>query len=137
MSRSGSKIVATDQDARKTETAAKNAEIDCKPDYSFIPKSFLDQLSFVMMAGGLKYGKWNFRKGHNSSQLTSAATRHIKQIEDGIDFDDDTTNRLRAVYGDKAPQIMHWACVAASALMAIDQIDIGTHRDDRWKGEKK
>lgn len=131
------------------DSAAKNAGVvDCKPDYSLIPRAFMDQLAFVMMAGMFKYKRDNYRKGHTSNQLTAAAGRHLKAIESGEDIDVDTTARLRdgctdiegvfhKGYGDKAPTIYHWACVAACALMAIVQIAAGVHIDDRYKGEKK
>jgi hypothetical protein len=109
----------------------------------------MDQVAFCMMAGQMKYLRDNYRKGHASNQLTSAAGRHVKLIEGGEDIDADTTRRLcdgckdingdwHDGYGDKAPMIYHWACVAACALMAIEQINLGTHVDDRWRtGEKK
>jgi len=156
MNKSGSKLVATDlgahrantaPDARKAETAAKNAGIDCKPDYSLIPESFMDQLAYVLMAGQLKYKRDNYRKGHTSNQLTSAAGRHLKKIDSGEDIDTDTTARLRdgctdidgvfhEGFGDKSKQIYHWACVGACALKAIEQIRLGTHIDDRYKEKK-
>ncbi len=127
---------------------AKNATIDCKPDYSLIPESFMDQVAYALMAGQMKYLRDNYRKGHTSNQLTSAAGRHLKKIEKGEDIDADTTARLRdgctdlegkfnKGYGDKAKQVYHWACVAASALMALEQIELGTHIDDRFKGKKE
>jgi len=109
-------------------SADKNDVKDCKPDYSLIPKSLMDALSYCLMAGAIKYGRDNYKKGHESNTLTSAAGRHLKQIEEGEMFDKDTTDRLIAEYGDQAPQIYHWANVAASACMAIEQITLGTHR---------
>ena len=120
---------------REEPKACKNDVKDCKPDYSLIPKSFMDQVAYVMMAGAVKYARDNHRNGHTSNQLTSAAGRHLKLIETNEDIDKDTTERLKSVYGENAPGILHWACVAASALMAIEQIHLGTHKDDRFKKE--
>jgi hypothetical protein len=124
--------------------AAKNATLDGKPDYSLIPKSFMDAVAYVMMSGQLKYLRENYRQGHSSNTLTAAATRHLKLIESGEDIDKDTTERLKngcidiagqfnQGIGPTSPDVLHWACVAAGALMAIEQIELGTHKDDRYK----
>ena len=112
--------------------AMKNDRADVKPDYSLIPKSFMDAVSYCMMSGIVKYARDNFRLGHTSNQLTAAATRHLKCIESGEDVDLDTTTRLKDATGGKSPDILHWANVAACALMAIEQIRLDTHKDDRW-----
>lgn len=106
--------------------ADKNDIKDVKPDYSLLPKIFMDQVAFVMMAGKQKYGEFNYTKGHSVRQLTSAACRHLKLIEAGEDLDIDTSTRINV-------EIHHWACVAANALMALHQLDLGTHQDDRFK----
>ena len=131
---------------KDAKVAAKGIATDCKPDYSLIPKSFMDAVSYVMMAGQFKYLRDNYKKGHTSNQLTAAAGRHLKLIEQGEDVDLDTTKRLREGctniegvfspgYGDNSPEVLHWACVAASALMAMEQIRLGTHIDDRYNHE--
>jgi hypothetical protein len=135
------------KDAKEVQ-ASKNDQRDCKPDYSLIPESFMNQVAFTMLAGMYKYARENYRKGHSSNQLTSATVRHAKRIEAGEDIDKDTTDRLRdgctdiygvfhKGFGDKAPQVYHWGCIAANALMAIEQITLGTHKDDRYKKESK
>lgn len=106
--------------------AAKNDKADLKPDYSMIPKVVMDQLSYVMMAGAEKYGTFNYTKGHNITQLTAAVCRHAKQIEAGEDIDKDTSDRL-------GKDIYHWACIMASGLMALHQMELGTLKDDRFK----
>lgn len=124
--------------------ADKGAQRSYKPDYSLIPKSFMDQMAAVMLAGLYKYLRNNYRKGHSSNELTAAVVRHAKEIESGADIDQDTTQRLidgcydlngdwHSGFGESAPKVLHWACIAASALMAIEQIRLGTHRDDRWR----
>ena len=109
-------------------SASKNNVKDCKPDYSIIPKSFMDAVSYCLMSGALKYGRDNYKLGHESNTLTAAACRHLKLIEEGEIFDQDTTDRLVEACGDKSLKIFHWANVAASACMAIEQIKLGTHR---------
>lgn len=106
--------------------ASKNDKADMKPDYSIIPKVVMDQLSYVMMAGQEKYGRHNYTKGHNITQLTAAVCRHAKQIESGEDIDKDTSERI-------GKDIYHWACIMASGLMAIHQMELGTLKDDRFK----
>lgn len=105
--------------------ASKNDKADAKPDYSMLPKIFMDQVAYVMMAGASKYGRFNYTKGHEITRLTSAATRHLKLIESGEDVDADTSERLGV-------EIHHWACVAANALMALHQLELGTAVDDRF-----
>jgi len=131
-------------ESSQTKGAAKNNLVDGKPDYSLIPKSFMDALSNCLGAGALKYLRDNYRAGHTSNTLTAAAARHLKAIEAGEDVDQDTTARLRdgctdikgnfnEGLGSSSPDVLHWACVAACALMAIEQQRLGTHIDDRWK----
>ena len=109
--------------------ADKNDVKDHKPDYSLIPKSFMDQVSYCMCAGSIKYGRDNYRKGHTYNQLTAAAVRHIKCLEAGEDRDEDTSSRMGV-------DISHWANVACCALMAIEQIRLNTIKDDRYGREK-
>lgn len=121
------------------ERAKKEAgDTVIKPDYSLIPKSFMDQVSYCMMAGEKKYGRYNFTKGHSYNQLTAAMVRHIKLFESGEDFDKDTTERVFGTNSERrnrtnepAKQVSHLACVAANVLMLLEQISIGTAEDDR------
>lgn len=113
-------------------TASKNDKKDCKPDYSLLPRAFLDQVAYSMMAGEIKYGTFNYLLGHDIRQLTSAAARHLKAIEAGEDLDLDTSRRVSEKYGVEV-QITHAACVAANMLMLLDQAAHGTLRDNRYK----
>jgi hypothetical protein len=63
--------------------ASKDNVKDNKPDYSLLPKIFLDQVAYGMMAGEKKYGRYNYTKGHKVSQLLAAAERHIKIYQEG------------------------------------------------------
>ena len=137
----------TEKDS-KVEGAAKNSIIDCKPDLSLLPRSFKNQTAFAMMAGRMKYLTDNYRKGHNINELIAAGERHLDLIKEGEDIDADTTERLRngctdlngvfnKGFGDKAPEVLHWACLAATALMAIEQIRLGTIKDNRYKKQEK
>lgn len=107
-------------------SAAKDDVIDNKPDYSLIPKVLLDQLSYAMMAGAQKYDKFNYTKGHNITQLTAAATRHLKQIEAGEDIDKDISDRVGV-------DVHHAAAVCANMLMLLHQLELETLKDDRFK----
>jgi hypothetical protein len=108
----------------KKTSASKNDRRDKKPDYSLIPRVFMDQLSYCMEAGAIKYGRHNYTQGHELLQLTAAATRHIKLIEEGEDIDKDTSERVGV-------DVHHWACIAANALMALHQLKLGTLKDNR------
>ena len=109
---------------KSSSVARKNDKSDRKPDYSYLPKVFMDQVSYCMEAGATKYGRNNYQKGHKLLQLTAAASRHIKLIEEGEDIDKDTSERIGV-------DIHHWACVAANALMALHQLKLGTLDDNR------
>lgn len=106
-------------------SALKNDKKDNKPDYSLLPKIFLDQVAYVMMAGERKYGRFNYLKGHKLSQLTAAAVRHIKAIEDGEDVDNDTSSFI-------GTQCHHAGNAAACMLMLLHQLSVGTLVDDRF-----
>lgn len=110
-------------------SADKNDKIDNKPDYSLLPKIFMDQVAYVMQAGALKYGEFNYTKGHTIRQLTAAAARHLKLIEAGEDIDADTSGRLGI-------DIHHAACVCANMLMLLHQLELGTSVDNRLTGVK-
>ncbi len=112
--------------------AAKDNKKDCKPDYALLPKAFMDQVAFVMMAGEAKYGRFNYCLGHEITQITAAQCRHAKLIEQGEDIDWDTTSKLRNIYPN-APEITHLACIAAGSLMALHQKELGTLKDERYK----
>ena len=121
-------LVIGEDHSRTVEKASKNDTLDNKPDYSLLPRAFLDQVAYVMMAGAQKYGRYNYTKGHNISQLTSAAIRHLKAIDSNEDIDQDTTDRINK-------EIHHAACVCANMLMLLHQKELGTLEDDRFKPE--
>lgn len=110
--------------------ASKNDKLDGKPDYSLLPEVFLTQVARAMMAGQVKYGKFNYLKGHNICQLTSAIQRHAKAIEKGEWWDEDTSKRL-------GQKVSHLACISASCLMALHQDEEGTLKDDTYKGLRR
>jgi hypothetical protein len=91
-----------------------------KPDLSLLPRVFKEGVARVMMFGAAKYGRWNYTKGHELEQLISAAERHIDALKDGEDVAEDS-------------QLSHWYHVAANALMAVHQLELGTLRDNRFK----
>lgn len=95
-----------------------------KPDHSLLPRIFLDQVSYVMEAGAKKYGRGNYQKGHELTRLTAAASRHLAEINNGEWYDAETTK----IMGKPIP---HWACVAANALMALHEKELGTLIDNR------
>jgi hypothetical protein len=78
----------------------------------------------AMRAGELKYGGWNFLKGHGKLQLCSAIIRHTAAIMRGEDIDQDTSDFLgKTVY--------HWDCIGANINMMIWQREYGTLQEDK------
>lgn len=112
------------------DKASKNDRSDNKPDYSLLPRVFMDQVSYVMMAGAEKYGRYNYTKGHDMTQLLAAAERHLKALQEGEDIDKDCSERIGV-------DVSHAANVAANMLMLLHQTDLGTITDDRFKLTKK
>lgn len=104
--------------------ASKDDRKDGKPDYSLLPKVFLDQVAFCMQAGVEKYGRYNYTLGHNLSQLTAAAARHLKLIEAGEDVDQELSDRA-------GTEVTHAAAVCSNMLMLLHQVELGTLTDDR------
>jgi len=109
--------------------AKKDNVVDNKPDYSLLPEVFLNQVSYVMMAGEKKYGRYNYCKGHSINQLCAAAGRHLKRLESGEDYDQDTSDRVGV-------DIHHAASVCANMLMLLRQRELETLEDDRFKKEQ-
>lgn len=103
-----------------SKSATKNDKQ--KPDLSLIPQIAMVKLAEAMMVGEKKYGRYNYCKGHNSSQLIAALLRHATAFNDGEDKDpDDGQSHLGSVM----------ACVA----MLLRQQQLGTFKDDRYKQE--
>ena len=121
-------LVIGEDHSRTIQKASKDDVLDNKPDYALLPKVFLDQVSYAMMAGEKKYGRYNYTKGHKLTQLTAAAMRHLKAIEDNEDLDKDCSERIKA-------DIHHAACVCSNMLMLLHQKELDTLEDDRFKPE--
>lgn len=101
--------------------AAKNDQQ--KPDLSLLPKVFLEEVAKAFMVGEKKYGRYNYCKGHDLSQLVAAMMRHATAYFNGEEYDPvDGQHHLGAV----------GACVA----MALRQKELGTLKDNRFKGVK-
>lgn len=109
-------------DQAPIQTAAKNDKQ--KPDHSLLPKVFLDAVAEAMMVGEKKYGRYNYCKGHDVSQLIAAISRHASAFMDGEERD--------PVDGQ-----LHLGSVAACVLMILRQQELGTLRDNRFKKEAK
>jgi hypothetical protein len=100
--------------------ASKNDS--AKPDLSLLPKVFLEEVAKAFMVGEKKYGRYNYCKGHNASQLIAAAQRHLTAWFEGEEHDPiDGQHHLGSV----------GACVA----MLLRQKELGTMKDDRFKNE--
>lgn len=106
--------------------SADKKDLD-KPDYSLIPKVFMDEVARCMMAGAVKYQRHQYLKGHKATQLIAAAERHLKELQEGEDVDLDSSERL-------GQYVLHAAAVAANMLMYIHEDDEGTLIDDRITG---
>jgi len=99
------------------DSAAKNDKE--KSDMSLIPRIFLEQVSRAFMVGEAKYGRYNYCKGHKSSQLVAAAIRHITAWNEGEECD--------PVDGQH-----HLGAAGANLAMILRQMQLETLKDDRY-----
>lgn len=102
-------------------TAAKNDKE--KSDISLIPREALEACARAFMVGEKKYGRYNYYKGHRTSQLIAALIRHATAYMDNEENDP----------VDGQP---HLGSVMACAAMLIKQKLLGTMIDDRYKPEE-
>lgn len=91
-----------------------------KIDLSLIPVEGLEAQALAFMVGAKKYGRYNYYKGHKTSQLVAAALRHLTKFMDGEEFDP----------VDGQP---HLGSVQACCSMIVKQKALGTLIDDRYK----
>lgn len=111
-----------DQLVRLVSTSVASKDDSAKVDLALIPQIALTEMARAFMVGEIKYGRYNYCKGHKSSKLVAAAMRHLKAWDDGEDYcPKDLQNHLGSVM----------ACCA----MILRQIELGTHIDDRYKSE--
>lgn len=103
-------------------TATKNDQD--KPDLSLIPQVLLVEIAKAFMVGEKKYGRYNYTKGHNSSQLIAAALRHLTAYNDGQDYDPTDGQH-------------HLGSVGACIGMLLRQEELGTLKDNRFKKDEK
>jgi hypothetical protein len=101
--------------------ASKNSST--KPDLSLIPYVALVAEARAFEVGEKKYGRYNYCKGHKSSQLIAAAQRHLLAWFQGEENDP----------VDGQP---HLGSVRACMAMLLRQQELGTLIDDRYKEDK-
>ena len=100
-------------------SASKNDQN--KVDLSLIPAVALKAAGQAFMVGEKKYGRYNYCKGHKASQLVAALMRHAVAYFEGEENDP----------VDGQP---HLGSVIACAAMLLRQAELGTLKDDRFKG---
>ncbi len=91
-----------------------------KSDFSLVPAVFLDAVARAFMVGEKKYGRYNYYKGHKTSQLIAAAMRHLTAFMEGEENDPI----------DGQP---HLGSVGACVAMLLQQQKLGTLQDNRNK----
>lgn len=91
-----------------------------KPDLSHIPYCAESELAKAMQYGTKKYGRYNYCKGHDLTQLVAAAKRHLGKYLEGEDCDNESG-------------VHHLGHVMANCLMLLHQGELGTLRDDRYQ----
>lgn len=91
-----------------------------KPDLSLIPYSGMIIEAQAFMVGEKKYGRYNYTKGHKTSQLIAAIMRHASAYMQGED-------------NDQIDGQPHLGSIKACCSMIEEQKRLNTHVDDRPK----
>ena len=112
-----------------TEQAKKDHVKDCKAPLKYVHPEVIEGCAYGMLAGELKYGSWNFLKGHDIQDLLDATIRHLNSARMGDLIDYDTTQRLRDKYGDRAPDVKHLWLALCNLNMILWQQNFGVIRD--------
>jgi hypothetical protein len=63
-----------------------------KPQLSLIPTEALEEAAKALAYGAGKYGRNNFKKGHQWSRLVDAALRHLYALAHGQPIDEESGN---------------------------------------------
>ena len=74
------------------------------------------------MVGEKKYGRYNYCKGHDASQLIAALLRHATAWFDGEEYDPKDGQH-------------HLGSVGACVAMILRQKELGTLKDNRFKND--
>lgn len=90
-----------------------------KADLSLIPSVAEEAVARAMMYGEKKYGRYNYCKGHDASQLIAAAKRHLSSWMSGQENDPESG-------------VNHLGHAMANCLMLLHQQQLGTLRDNRF-----
>lgn len=107
----------------KKEDFSANAKTDDsgKPPLANLPWKALRKVSRVQAYGHKKYGDfYNYKKGMEVTRQLGCAVRHIADYLDGIDLDKESGES-------------HLAHAACRLLFALENIEEGTIKDDRYK----
>jgi hypothetical protein len=91
-----------------------------KVDLSLIPSVAEQAIAQAMMYGEKKYGRYNYCKGHEASQLVAAAKRHLAAWFNGEDNDPESG-------------VNHLGHAMANCLMILRQQELGTLKDNRYR----
>lgn len=95
-----------------------------KPDLSLIPFVAEVAMAQAFMYGSKKYGRYNYCKGHDLSQLIASAKRHISKFYAGEDKDNESG-------------VHHLGHAMVNLAMILQEIELGTLKDDRFKPAPK
>jgi len=101
-----------------TEVKASKHDSE-KADLSLIPRVALEAAARAFMVGEKKYGRYNFYKGHDASQLIAALLRHATAWMEGEETDPQDGQH-------------HLGSVIACAAMILQQQKLGTLKDNRY-----
>lgn len=110
------------KDAPPPRTKASKNDQE-KIDLSLIPYIAQIEEAKALMIGAKKYNRYNYTKGHEASQLVSAAQRHLLAWFSGEEYD--------PLDGQH-----HLGSVKACCSMLLHQMELGTMIDNRFKKQE-
>lgn len=90
-----------------------------KPMMALIPQEALLEVAKVLSFGAKRYGEWNWAKGMKFSRLLSAVYRHLAEVQQKHDLDDETGLR-------------HTAHAVCGLLFLLSYQINGLGEDDRY-----
>ncbi len=109
---------------KKSVSSSAKTDDGGKPPLANLPWKALRKVSAVQAYGHRKYGDFfNYKKGMEVTRQLSCAVRHIADYLDGIDLDKESGES-------------HLAHAATRLLFAIENIEDGTSKDDRFKKQQ-
>lgn len=94
-----------------------------KPQIGYLHPATMAECAYAHQAGEVKYGRYNYLKGHSERELLEAAIRHLQAALWEGESDMDSSSRI-------GRSVSHVGCVLANMNMLLTQKALGTLKED-------